>query len=152
MHILRATRRELLSPLVELPFYLGLGAFSGLVAAAYRLTCAAFARALDGAPADEGGGAAGGGAIDGADGGAAPRAPSLARALGDAPWARPVVGGLACGALSLVSPQILFNGYASVNRILSGGDALPLEALLALLVLKVCRRVISPSTTAIATL
>ena len=38
-------------------------------------------------------------------------------------FARPILGGLACGLIGLAFPQVLFFGYSTLNAILEAGDA-----------------------------
>ncbi|KAJ1460807.1 voltage gated chloride channel-domain-containing protein [Pelagophyceae sp. CCMP2097] len=99
-------------PLLQLPSYLGLGVVSGLVALALRRTIA-FATEVW------------------ADGG-------TLGALVPKP-ARPAAGGLLVGLLGAACPQVLFNGYATLNAILSdAADAdLSVPRLCGFVVLKV---------------
>jgi CIC family chloride channel protein len=56
-------------------------------------------------------------------------------------WLRPVIGGLAVGALALVSPAVLSSGHGALRAGLTA--SLPLQALLLLLVLKAAASAIS---------
>jgi H+/Cl- antiporter ClcA len=50
--------------------------------------------------------------------------------------AKPVIGGLICGIIGLVFPQILFFGYETLNSLLAK-SSMPTETLLSLLAVKI---------------
>jgi H+/Cl- antiporter ClcA len=50
-------------------------------------------------------------------------------------YSKPILGGLFCGLVGLAFPQVLFNGYGTINTLLAN-KALPTSFLLCLLVLK----------------
>jgi len=92
---------SLASPLVELPLYLGLGAVSGLIALSYKTSNQFFEQWWK----------------DLDSSGAFPRA------------LHPAASGLACGVVGLFLPQILFFGYATLDSILAGTEALSVPLL-----------------------
>lgn len=109
------------TPLLELPLYLMLGALSGLVAFGFS-QAATISKSI----------------FDGKVGPARFR-----KAVDELPApAKPVIGGLVCGLVGLVFPQILFFGYETLNGLLANGS-LPLALLLSLLVVKVGTTAIS---------
>ena len=102
------------TPLIELPLYLLLGALSGVVAFVFSQT-AKLAKAIF-------------------DGEAGPE--PLRNAAKSLPnGAKPVIGGLICGVIGIVFPQILFFGYETLNSLLAK-SSLPTMTLLSLLVIK----------------
>jgi len=111
---LTVTEYTLRTPLIELPLYLLLGAASGVVAFVFSQT-AKLAKALF-------------------DGEAGPE--PLRNAAKSLPkGAKPIIGGLLCGVIGLVFPQILFFGYETLNSLLAK-SSMPTITLLALLVVK----------------
>lgn len=82
------------SPLVQLPLYLVLGIFAGGVAATFKAATASAQWLFAEGP------------------------------LGTLPAGiRPVLGGLFCGGLGLVFPQVLFFGYSTLDALLAMGAA-----------------------------
>jgi H+/Cl- antiporter ClcA len=102
------------TPLLELPLYLLLGATSGVVAFAFSQTAKAARDLFDGEVGPEG-------------------LRNVAKNLPNG--AKPVIGGLLCGLIGLVFPQILFFGYETLNSLLAK-SSLPTMTLLSLLVVK----------------
>ena len=103
------------TPLLELPMYLMLGVLSGLVAFGFSQATAISKRIFQGKVG-----------------------PACLRKVVDelpAP-AKPVIGGLVCGLVGLVFPQILFFGYETLNGLLAN-SSLRTTLLLSLLVVKV---------------
>jgi H+/Cl- antiporter ClcA len=109
------------TPLLELPLYLLLGAVSGLVAFGFSQAATISKSVFDGkvGPA---------------------RLRKFAEKL-PLPL-KPVIGGLICGLVGLVFPQILFFGYETLNGLLAN-SSLPTGLLLSLLLVKVCTTAIS---------
>jgi H+/Cl- antiporter ClcA len=106
---------QLNTPLVELPMYLLLGVVSGVVAGIFTF-CAQLSKAF----------------FDGTVG------PELVQdsmqLLPD--WTKPVIGGLICGVVGLVYPQILFFGYETLNTLLAN-NSLTTDVILTLLAVKI---------------
>ena len=98
------------SPAFELPLYLGLGLACGAISVCFTTLRDAFAALFEGT-------------------GWGARLPvsSLPR------YARPVLGGLACGLFALVLPQTLFSSYSTLDQLIAGREQLPVALLLALL-------------------
>lgn len=112
--VLTLTDYSLKTPLIELPLYLLLGAISGCVAFLFsrvaNLSQLFFAGDL------------------GTD--------SMRSAMHSLPaFAKPILGGLACGMVGLYYPQILFFGYETLNSLLAN-NSLPTSLLLSLLFVK----------------
>jgi H+/Cl- antiporter ClcA len=109
------------TPLVELPLYLLLGALSGLVAFGFS-QAATISKSI----------------FDGTVG------PARVRevALKIPSPAKPFIGGLLCGLVGLVFPQILFFGYETLNALLAN-SSIPTALLLSLLFFKVCMTAIA---------
>lgn len=106
---------ELNTPLVELPMYLLLGATTGVVAGIFT-----FAAQLSKAFFD---GTAGPDVVRGA-------MTLLPK------WTKPIIGGLICGFVGLIYPQILFFGYETLNTLL-GSNSLTTDVVLTLLAVKI---------------
>lgn len=106
---------ELKTPLVELPVYLLLGVVSGVVAGVF-----AFAAQLSKA------------FFEGSVG------PDVVRGTMQLfpKWSKPIIGGLTCGLVGLVYPQILFFGYETLNTLLAN-NALTTDVMLTLLTVKI---------------
>jgi H+/Cl- antiporter ClcA len=102
------------TPLLELPLYLLLGATSGVVAFVFSQSAKAARALFDGEAGPEG-------------------LRELANSLPNG--AKPVIGGLLCGLIGLVFPQILFFGYETLNSLLAR-SSLPTMTLFSLLVVK----------------
>jgi H+/Cl- antiporter ClcA len=58
------------------------------------------------------------------------------------PFAKPLLGGLACGIVGLFYPQILFFGYDTLNALLAN-NSLPTSLVLSLLVVKIIMTAVS---------
>lgn len=112
---------SLQTPLVELPLYLVLGVISGFVAFTFSKT-ANFVQAVFAGK-------------EGPD-----ELQDLMRSIPDA--TKPMLGGLICGSIALVFPQVLFFGYETLNSLLAN-DSLPVSLLLSLLVVKTIATAIS---------
>jgi H+/Cl- antiporter ClcA len=112
---------ELKTPLVELPLYLLLGVVSGVVAAIFT-ALAQFSKAF----------------FDGEVG------PTIVQDTMQLlpKWTNPAIGGLICGVVGLVYPQILFFGYETLNTLLAI-DSVPTDLVLTLLVVKTLTTAIS---------
>lgn len=106
---------ELKTPLVELPVYLLLGVVSGVVAGVFAFA-AQLSRAF----------------FDGSVG------PDVVRGTMQLfpKWSKPILGGLTCGLVGLVYPQILFFGYETLNTLLAN-NALTTDVMLTLLTVKI---------------
>jgi H+/Cl- antiporter ClcA len=119
--VLTLTEYSLKTPLVELPLYLLLGAVSGCVAflfsRAANLSQSFFTGDLGTA-----------------------RIRSTMHSL--PPFAKPLLGGLACGIVGLFYPQILFFGYDTLNALLAN-NSLPTSLVLSLLVVKIIMTAVS---------
>jgi H+/Cl- antiporter ClcA len=119
--VLTLTEYSLKTPLVELPLYLLLGAVSGFVAflfsRAANLSQSFFTGDLGTA-----------------------RIRSTMHSL--PPFAKPLLGGLACGIVGLFYPQILFFGYDTLNALLAN-NSLPTSLVLSLLVVKIIMTAVS---------
>jgi len=102
----------LASPLVELPLYLGLGALAGVLALTYKSSAAYFTSAFDGT------------------------APGCQFMQSFPPALKPALGGLACGAVGLYCPQVLFFGYSTLDSILADTSALSISYLAELCAVK----------------
>lgn len=109
------------TPLLELPLYLLLGATSGLVAFGFSQAATISKGIFDGKVGPT-------------------RLRNVVETL-PAP-AKPVIGGLICGLVGLVFPQILFFGYETLNGLLANGS-LSTALLLSLLLVKVGTTAIS---------
>jgi H+/Cl- antiporter ClcA len=110
------------TPFIELPLYLMLGALSGLVAFAFSQAATLSKNVFDG------------------DAGPAPVRQLFGEMLPQ--QAKPVIGGLICGLVGLVFPQILFFGYETLNGLLAN-SSLPTGLLLSLLLVKMFTTAIS---------
>jgi H+/Cl- antiporter ClcA len=106
---------QLKTPLVELPLYLLLGAVSGVVAGIFT-AMAQFSK----------------GVFDGEVGPVVVQ--DTMKILPK--WTKPIIGGLICGLVGLVYPQILFFGYETLNTLL-GEKTLPTDLILTLLAVKI---------------
>jgi H+/Cl- antiporter ClcA len=106
---------ELNAPLVELPLYLLLGVTSGVVAGVFTF-CAQLSKAFF-------------------DGNAGPQ--FVQGGMRRVPkWCKPIMGGLTCGVVGLVYPQILFFGYETLNTLLAN-NSLTTDVILTLLAVKI---------------
>jgi H+/Cl- antiporter ClcA len=103
---------DLASPLVELPLYLGLGLLAGALALAFKAAASFFATAFNGT------------------------APGCRAMQTFPPALKPALAGLACGAVGLYFPQVLFFGYATLDSILADTDTLSVGYLALLCVVK----------------
>jgi H+/Cl- antiporter ClcA len=104
---------SLTSPLIELPVYLLLGSMSGVVAFVFNQLSKDIAHAYKGT-------------------GPVWTRCTIARLP---PFWHPVSGGLVCGLMGLVLPQVLFFGYSSLNSLLDN-KTMPTWMLLSLLAAK----------------
>jgi H+/Cl- antiporter ClcA len=112
---LEVTDYTLRTPLIELPLYLLLGATSGVVAFVFSQTAKLMKNLFDGEAGPE----------------------SLRDAAKSLPsGAKPVIGGLLCGLIGLVFPQILFFGYETLNSLLAS-SAMTTTMLITLLAVKI---------------
>lgn len=102
------------NPLVELPMYMLLGSVSGCVAFVFSQMAKLSQAVFNG----------GFGSHD---------FRSVVKSL--PPLLKPLLGGLFCGAVGLVFPQILFFGYETLNTIMAN-KVMPTSLLLSLLVVK----------------
>jgi H+/Cl- antiporter ClcA len=101
------------SPLFELPVYLGLGLFSGVISVVFEVLRDAFTALYAGTTWAEG----------------------LPFARIPVPL-RPLLGGLLCGIVGVFWPQTLFVGYATLDQFISGKITFPTPLVLQLLGLK----------------
>ena len=106
---------ELNTPLVELPMYLLLGVTSGVVAGLFTF-CAQLSKAFF-------------------DGKAGPKFVQGGMRLLPK-WSKPILGGLTCGVVGLVYPQILFFGYETLNTLLAN-NSMTTDVILTLLAVKI---------------
>ncbi len=106
---------ELKTPLVELPVYLLLGVVSGVVAGIFTFA-AQLSKAF----------------FEGSVG------PDVVRGTMQLlpKWSKPIIGGLTCGLVGLVYPQILFFGYETLNTLLAN-NALTTDVMITLLTVKI---------------
>jgi H+/Cl- antiporter ClcA len=106
---------QLKTPLVELPLYLLLGAVSGVVAGIFSALAQFYKGVFDGEVGPV----------------------VVQNAMKILPkWTKPIIGGLICGLVGLVYPQILFFGYETLNTLL-GEKTLPTDLILTLLAVKI---------------
>ena len=119
--ILKLGAYSLKNPLAELPLYLLLGAASGFVAFTFSQAAKLSQAFFDGNLGNE----------------------NLRQAMRSLPkQTKPVIGGLFCGLVGLVFPQILFFGYDTLNALLAN-SALPTSLLLILLLMKTVTTAVS---------
>ncbi|KAL9190279.1 hypothetical protein ACHAXT_007490 [Thalassiosira profunda] len=111
-------------PFLELPFYLILGAMSGLTAAVFS-GAAQYCKQL----------------FDGAEG------PEVLRSIFQSTpkYLKPLIGSVVCGLVGVWIPQVLFFGYETLNGLL-GDNNIPTGYLFLLLVAKVVTTAISASS------
>lgn len=103
----------MISPVFELTLYLGLGIISGTISVVFNKLRDIFAELYVGE--------------------------SWGKSLPFAKlpvYLRPVLGGTACGVISVFFPQTLFVGYVTLDQLLSGGIQFPTPLILELLALK----------------
>lgn len=103
----------MISPVFELTLYLGLGIISGTISVVFNKLRDIFAELYVGE--------------------------SWGRNLPFAKlplYIRPILGGTACGIISVFFPQTLFVGYVTLDQLLSGGIQFPTPLILELLALK----------------
>ena len=113
--VLQLSAYSLKNPLLELPLYMLLGVISGVVA----FTFSEGAKLSQGVFAGKKG-------ID-----------PIQKFMKKVPnWTKPVMGGLFCGLVGLVFPQILFFGYETLNSLLAK-TALPASLIVSLLFVKI---------------
>jgi H+/Cl- antiporter ClcA len=102
--ILRLTQYSLASPLTELPMYMLLGLISGMVAFSFSQLSKLSSEFFSGKIGDE----------------------RLRDGMQSMPKnIKPAMGGLFCGLLGLVFPQILFFGYDTLNSLLAKASLSP---------------------------
>ena len=110
------------SPLFELPLYLGLGVFAGIISTIFTRMLDYFTSVFG--PSND--------TFNPNDGN------SLKRMVSQIPLhLRPLFGGLLCGIVALYYPQTVFVGYTTLDQLLAGKIHLPLLVLIQLLGLKV---------------
>ena len=115
--ILTLTDFDLATPLVELPLYLLLGALSGVVAFVFTYSAKISQQVFAGD--------------------FAPMPAVMKQVMTAIPDAvKPVMGGLLCGLVGLVFPQILFFGYETLNSLLKDNGELSLSLILSLMGVK----------------
>jgi len=108
------------SPLFELPLYLGLGVFSGLISTIFTSLLSFFTDLFD------------------SNTNSSSQNDESKSILKRIPvHLRPLLGGAACGLVALYYPQTVFVGYATLDQLLAGKIHLPLDFLIQLLGLKV---------------
>jgi len=111
---LKLVTYDIQTPLSELPLYILLGTFCGIVAVAFSQT-AKFSKSVF-------------------EGNAGPK--FVQDSFGSLPApVLPILGGLTCGGVGYFYPQVLFFGYDTLNGLLEN-DNLPTEILLTLLLAK----------------
>ena len=104
----------------ELPLYLGLGVFSGLISTLFTSLLGFFTNLFDS------------NSISQSD---ASQAQNLLKSI--PVHLRPLLGGAVCGLAALYYPQTVFVGYATLDQLLAGKIHLPLDFLVQLLGLKI---------------
>ena len=119
--VLTMTHFDLETPLMELPLYLILGSLSGVVAFLFNQSSNASSQLFAG---DFG----------------PPQVRNMMSSIPNA--AKPMVGGLLCGLVGLLFPQILFFGYENISALLKN-NALPATMALTLLVAKTLMTAVS---------
>lgn len=119
--VLQLSAYSLKNPLLELPLYMLLGIVSGGVA----FTFAESAKLSQGFFAGKVG------------------TKGVQKFMKNVPgWTKPVVGGLVCGLVGLVFPQVLFFGYETLNSLLAK-STLPAGLILGLLAVKIFTTAVS---------
>jgi len=119
--VLSLTEYSLKTPLIELPLYLLLGTISGCIAFFFSQLAKASQAFFDGDIGPD----------------------QLRASMRSIPaQAKPFIGGLLCGVVGLVFPQILFFGYETLNSLLAN-NSLPTSLLLSLLFVKMTMTAIS---------
>jgi len=119
--VLELSEYSLQTPLLELPIYLVLGALSGLVAFLFSQTANLSQSFFKGQLGPE----------------------SVQSAMKSTPQIfKPALGGLFCGVVGLVFPQILFFGYETLNSLLAT-DSLSTQIILSLLFVKLITTAVS---------
>jgi H+/Cl- antiporter ClcA len=103
----------MISPVFELSLYLGLGIISGTISVAFNKLRDLFAELYVGETWGK-------------------NLPFASLPL----HMRPILGGVACGLVSVFFPQTLFVGYVTLDQLLSGGIQFPTPLVLELLALK----------------
>lgn len=106
---------ELNTPLVELPMYLLLGVVSGVVAGIFTYAAQLSKSFFDGNAGP-------------------PLVQTTMQALPK--WTKPIIGGLVCGSVGTVYPQILFFGYETLNTLLAN-NSMTTDVILTLLAVKI---------------
>uniref|UniRef100_A0A7S2EG16 Chloride channel protein n=1 Tax=Trieres chinensis TaxID=1514140 RepID=A0A7S2EG16_TRICV len=111
---LRISSYEFVSPLAELPLYLLLGVLSGLVAALFSGLAQQSKAIFEGTKGPK----------------------PVQEVFQNMPlWLKPSLGGLTCGLIGTMFPQVLFFGYETLNSLLSSTD-IPTAELFMLLGIK----------------
>ena len=103
----------MISPVFELSLYLGLGIISGTISVAFNKLRDLFAELYVGETWGK-------------------NLPFASLPL----YMRPILGGIACGLVSVFFPQTLFVGYVTLDQLLSGGIQFPTPLVIELLALK----------------
>jgi H+/Cl- antiporter ClcA len=113
------------NPLIELPLYLLLGAFAGVIAAIFSGVAQLSKSTFDG---EEG--------------------PEILRDFFKAmpKYGKPVIASLFCGTVSLFVPQVLFFGYETLNGLFLNSNVFSTEYLLILLGAKLMTTAVSASS------
>lgn len=119
--VLTMTHIDLETPLMELPLYLILGSMSGVVAFLFRESSSVSKLMFSGNYGPN-------------------QIRHMMSSIPDA--AKPMLGGLLCGLVGLMFPQILFFGYENISALLKN-NALPAEMALTLLVAKTTMTAVS---------
>jgi len=112
--VLKLSEYTLQTPLTELPMYLLLGGTCGVVAFLFTQTAKAAKAFFEGDVGSQ-------------------EIRDVMKSIPNS--AKPVIGGLLCGLIGLVFPQVLFFGYGTLNTLLTN-SSLPTMVLLSLLVVK----------------
>lgn len=112
--ILVLTQYSLKTPLIELPLFLLLGALSGVTAFVFSYSAKISQQFFDGDIGTD-------------------EVKETMKAIPNA--AKPIIGGLLCGLVGLIFPQILFFGYETLNSLLKN-NSISLTLCLSLLAVK----------------
>lgn len=129
------------SPLFELPLYLGLGLFSGLISTTFSFLREFFTDLFlvpDSSSLEQYDAANETDNENSSSSSSSSSTNEIKKLVSRIPiYARPLLGGLLCGCVALYYPQTVFVGYSTLDQLLAGKIQMPTEFLFQLLVLKV---------------